>query len=72
MVPTPDRRQSKTLLTIDERGSKIARNKILDCHFRQSGEELQSGTLFLTILNLRSSLVFTFLIATYPVWYHEP
>ena len=26
---TPDRRQSKTLLTIDERGSKIARNSVI-------------------------------------------
>ena len=29
---TPDRRQSKTLLTIDERGSKIDRNSVFDCH----------------------------------------
>ena len=29
---TPDRRQSKTLLTIDERGSKTARNSVFDCH----------------------------------------
>ena len=28
-VFTPDRRQSKTLLTIDERGSKIARNSVI-------------------------------------------
>ena len=26
------RRQSKTRLTIDERGSKIARNSVFDCH----------------------------------------
>ena len=25
-------RQSKTLLTIDERGSNIARNSVFDCH----------------------------------------
>ena len=29
---TEDRRQSKTLLTIDERGLKIARNSVFDCH----------------------------------------
>ena len=29
---TPGRRQSKTLLTIDERGSKIDRNSVFDCH----------------------------------------
>ena len=28
----PGRRQSITLLTIDERGSKIARNSVFDCH----------------------------------------
>ena len=28
-VSTPDSEQSKTLLTIDERGSKLARNSIL-------------------------------------------
>ena len=29
---TLGRRQSKTLLTIDERGSNIARNGVFDCH----------------------------------------
>ena len=29
---TPDRRQSKTLSTIDERESKIDRNSVFDCH----------------------------------------
>ena len=28
-VSTPDSEQSKTLLTIDERGSKLARNSVL-------------------------------------------
>ena len=32
ILSTPDRRHSKTLLTIDERGSKIARNIVFDCH----------------------------------------
>ena len=31
-ILTPDRWQSKTLLTIDERGSKAARNSAFDCH----------------------------------------
>ena len=31
-MSTPDRRQSKTLLTIDECGLKIARNSVFDCH----------------------------------------
>ena len=29
---TPGTRQSKTLLTLDERGSKINRNSVFDCH----------------------------------------
>ena len=29
---TLDRRQSKMLLTVDERRSKIARNSVFDCH----------------------------------------
>ena len=29
---TPDRRQSKTLSIIDERGSKIDRNRVFDYH----------------------------------------
>ena len=31
-ISTPGRRQSKTVLTIDERGSNIARNSVFDCH----------------------------------------
>ena len=37
---TPGRRQSKTLLTIDERGSKIARNSIFDCHLSRVGRQM--------------------------------
>ena len=32
LLITPDRWQSKTLLTFDEHGSKIARNSVFDCH----------------------------------------
>ena len=32
LVNTPDRWLSKMLLTIDERGSKIASNSVFDCH----------------------------------------
>ena len=35
---------------------------------RQSGDKWQSKTLFLTIFDLRSSIVLTFSIAAYPVW----
>ena len=61
-----DRRQSKTLWTIDERGSQISRNRSLEIVIcRQSGDKRQSKTLFLTILDLRSSIVLTFSIAAY-------
>ena len=33
---TPGRRQLKMLVTIDERGSKIAINSVFDCHFKNS------------------------------------
>ena len=36
-IITPDRRQSKMLLKIDERGSKIARNSVFDCHLSPMG-----------------------------------
>ena len=52
---TPGRRQSKTLLTIDERGSKIARNSVFD------------RKQFLTIFDLRLSIVLAFSIAAYQV-----
>ena len=34
-----DRRQSKTLCTIDERGSQIARNSVFDCHLSPVGRQ---------------------------------
>ena len=33
-INTPGRRQSKTFLTINERGSKMARNSVFDCHLK--------------------------------------
>ena len=53
---TPHMRQSKTLLTIDECGSKIARNSVSIAICRQSGDKWQLKTLFLTIFDLRSSM----------------
>ena len=69
MVITLDRRQSKMLLhvTIDKRVSKIARNSVFDCHLSLVSDKWQSITLFLTIFYLRSTIVFTFLIAASPV-----
>ena len=37
---TSGRRQSKTLLTIDERGSKIAMNSVFDCHLSPVGRQM--------------------------------
>ena len=66
---TPGRGQSKTLLTIDKHGLKIAIKTLFSIAIcRQSGDKWQSKTLFLKILDLRSSIVLTFSIATYPVW----
>ena len=89
---TSDRRQSKRLLTIDECGSKIARNSVSRMTFvaqlnadqksqetvfsndiclmtfvAQLGDKWQSKILFLTILELRSSIL-TSSIAAYPVF----
>ena len=37
---TPGKRQSKTLLTIEERGSKIVRNSVFDCHLSPVGRQM--------------------------------
>ena len=36
-VSTPDRRQWKSLLTIDKRGSEIASTSVFDCHLLPVG-----------------------------------
>ena len=80
---TLDNRQSKTLLAIDERESKIDRDNAFFYHLsperRQmaiensvssdfiSRDKWQSKTLFLTIFGLRSPIALTFSIAAYPV-----
>ena len=60
---TPDRWQSKTLLTIDERGIKIARNSNFDCDLSPVGIENSVFSYF------RSTFVdrISGLIAAYPV-----
>ena len=58
-----DRRQSRRLWTIDERGSQIARIYHLS-PVRQTNCNPKS--LFLTVFELRSSIASTFSIATYP------
>ena len=66
-IYTPGRRRSKTLLTIDERGSKISKTLLSIAICRQSCDKWQLKSLFLTIFDLRSSMVLTFSIAAYPV-----
>ena len=39
-VITPGRRVSKTLLTIKERGSKIDRNSVFNCHLSPVGRQM--------------------------------
>ena len=53
-------------LTIDDR--KSLRTVFLIAICRQSGDKRQSKSLFLTIFDLRSSIVSTFSIAAYPLW----
>ena len=65
---TPGRRQSKTLLAIDERGSKIARNSVFDCHLATNDNRI----LFLAIFDLRSSIALAFSIAAYPMCLSSP
>ena len=37
---TPGRRQLKTYSTIDERGSKVDRNSVFDCHLSPAGRQI--------------------------------
>ena len=59
---TPGRRQSNTLSTIDVREKVFS---IAIC--RRIGDKWQAKTLFLSIFDLRSSIVLAFSIAAYPV-----
>ena len=51
---TPGGRQLKTLLTIEECGSKMARNNVFDSHL---SPDWQSQFLFLTIFDLHSMII---------------
>ena len=64
---TPDRRQSKTLLAIDERGSKIDRNSVFDCQLSPVGRQMAIENSVSDDFYLRFSIVLTFSIAAYPV-----
>ena len=56
------------LLTIDESGSKLARNSVSDCHLSPVGRQMAIKNSVSTDFYLRSSIVLTFSIAAYPVW----
>ena len=45
-ILTPDRRQSKTLSTIDKGGSKIDRNRVFDCHLSPAGRQMAIENAF--------------------------
>ena len=62
-----DRGQAKTLLTIDECGLKIERNRVFDCHLSPFWRQMAIKSSVLTIYDLRLSIVITFSIAAYPV-----
>ena len=56
-------RQSKTLLTIDERGSKIARNSVFDCYLSPGGRQMAIKNSVSGDFDLRLSIVLTFSFA---------
>ena len=68
---TPGRRQSKTLLTIDERGSKIARNSVFDCPLSPVRRQMAFEISVSSYCDLRSSIVLTFSIVVYPVCIYD-
>ena len=62
---TPGRWQSKTLSTIDERGSNIDRNIVFDCHLSPVRWQMAIGnSVSYQIFDQRSSIVLAFSIAT--------
>ena len=48
------------LLAINERGSKIARNSVFDCHLTQIGRQRAIENSVSNDFDLRSSIVFSF------------
>ena len=62
-IGMPERRQLKTVFTVDEHVSKTIRNVV----FVAIGDNLQPITLFLTIFDPRLSTTFTFSLVGYPV-----
>ena len=66
---TPDRRQSKTILSIDERGSKIAKT-VFSMPLSPVGRQMTIENSVSSNIDLRSSIVhvyITYSIVAYPV-----
>ena len=49
---SPGRRQSETLLTSDERGSKIDRNSVFDCHLSPIGRFRLEPSLLYSFMSI--------------------
>ena len=58
----------KTLLTIDEHGSKIARNSVFDCQLSPNWRQMAIENSVSDHFYLSSSIVLTFSIAAYSVF----
>ena len=72
-ICTPDMRQSKKLLTIDEHGLKSLERMFSIAICRQLGDKWQLKTLFLEMFDVLCSIVLTFSIAANPVcfWFRD-
>ena len=57
LVTTPDWWQSKMLLTINESGSKIARNSVFDCHLSPVRRQMTIENSVSNDFDLRSMIV---------------
>ena len=60
-----DRRQSKTLWKIDDRGSQIAGNSVFDCRLSPVGRQTAVESSVSSDLGPRSSIALTFSTASY-------
>ena len=54
---------------MDECGSEIATTSVFDCHLSPVGQLMAIENSVSNYFGLRSSIVLTFLIATYPLWF---
>ena len=70
LFSTRDRWQPKMLLTIEEHGSKIARNSVFDCHLSPVGRQMAIKNSVSNDFLSTLSVVLMFLIAAYPLFSH--